>query len=71
MEKLAKMAMLDTMDAQRLWADVDKMLSMVEELKEVEATEDTEYTEGILRADEPSTDCGEGGCIVVPKVVGE
>lgn len=69
MEKIAKMAMLDIADAERLWSDVEKMLAMAENLEEAEVTNAERVGTGELRADEACREHGVGGYIIVPKVV--
>ena len=71
MENLAKMAMLDENDVQRLWADVENLLTIAKVLEELDVTTLPDCKRGTLREDEASEPCAEGGYIIVPKVVGE
>lgn len=71
MEKLAKMAMLDISDVQKVWKDIGKMLEAAEILKEIDAVDKLPKGTGILRPDEVEASDSKGGYIIVPKVVGE
>ncbi len=80
MERLAKMAMLKVSDAEKAWADIEKVLNIAEILNEASFVEGVASMRGVPREDEAVTG-KEGlldnapvvrdGYVVVPKVVGE